>query len=143
MRSLFTTFRIAATDERVAQALYEQTVELLTKAVEGIRNGDVKRLREGLNGLKGLDRVLPTESGEQVSKLIEKARKTARAAVKEVKEAALEDEEKERGLMGNLLKGLERGVSGIRASLIEVAEELDDTPQVPISNVRVIEKEEN
>ena len=139
IRDILVAFRIASTDEKVADALYTSAVDLLSRAATAIEKGDVKELREALNGLVGIDKVLPPEQGSKISSLIEGARKQARIAVKGVKAAALGDEEKEKGLMGSLLSSLKDGVSGIRASLVEVASEIEQSlPQVPTA-VRVVE----
>ena len=118
----FVVFPIKGGDERVAQVLYNRTVDLLGAVNSAIEKGDVKGLRDALGKMKGLDRVLPVNTGEKLTKMIETARKAARRAVKAVKKST-DIESKQAEKIANELSGL--NVEGIRASFVEIADEVN------------------
>jgi hypothetical protein len=118
-------FDVRSNDERIAGALYEKAVDLLTEIESAIRNGDVKAIRTSLSAMRGLDTVLPTEKATQVSTLITNARAAVKQAVKAVKDAAGSDEAGARELLRLTLASANLGLSGIRASFVETAEEIN------------------
>jgi len=139
----YVVFPIKGGDERIAQVLYQKAVRLLNSVAESIDKGDVKGLRDALGKMKGLDSVLPNDTGQKLSKMIEDARKKAREAVKVVKKMT-DVESKQQEEMAKRLKAMD--VSGIRAQFIEVANEVDSKAGnqtiVPlIDDVRQIESE--
>jgi len=141
----FVVFPIKGGDERIAQVLYNRTVDLLNVVDRAIIEGDVKALRDALGKMKGLDRVLPADTGEKLSRMITKARKAAREAVKSVKKST-DVESKQAEKMAQSLSGL--NVNGIRASFVEIAEEVNSKATkrsiVPdIVDVRQIEERES
>ena len=127
-------FQVKSTDESIAAALYSKTVQLLDDVKEALKNGNIEELRKALNGMRGLDQVLPPDRGKKIVSLIDTARSSARDAVKQVKSMS---EKKQVEMTKNLLKELESGVSGVRASFIEVMEELDLSAGV--TSTRVVE----
>jgi len=140
----FVVFTIKGGDERIAAALYNRAVSLLEEVAEFIDKGDVKGLRNALTKMTNLDKVLDKRTGEKLSKMIEGARKAARAAVKAVKKSTDVESKKKEAMAGILSETLD--IRGIRASFIEVQEEVNsrvmDQNLVPdIVEVRQIEME--
>jgi len=142
MLSSFTVFQILGGDERIARALYDRAVNLIDEISTAIGKGDVKAIRSSLRGLRGLDEILPAETGAEISKAINEARAAAREATKAVKDSTGTDDEKAEA-MAEQMKNIDLG--GIRASLIETSEDLEkktsETAYVPdLVNARQIEQ---
>jgi len=127
----FTVFEISGGDERVARALYDNTVSLLENVNECVEKGDVKGLRYALSRMKGISDILPKDTGAKLADQIKAAREAAKAAVKAADEGGSEDQKNKK--IVDALKGV--NATGLRASLIETIDEIDkcakDTTFVP------------
>lgn len=136
----FTVFQITGGDERVAKALYDQTIDTLNVILDTVAKGDIKGLRGAIQSLKGMEDILPQKTGEELSKSIEDARKLARQAVKEIKEIGNEEGQVKKSV--EILKNVD--FDGVRASLVEtfetIVEESKDKTFVPdLTSPREIE----
>ena len=131
-------FLVDGGDEKVAKVMYNRVVESLTSVKDAIDKGDIKGLRESLNDLSGIDSILPMETGEKLSKQIESARKAARQAVQATKDIG-RDSEKAKTAAFIMSKV---GVEGLRATFVEIAEQINDkakTYSLPVVDARQIE----
>jgi len=144
LTSNFTVFEISGGDERVAKALYDNTVELLNEMNECVEKGDVKRLRYAIKRMRGVSDVLPATTGVKLAEQIKAAREAAKAAIKVSKESGSEKQKLEKAIKA--LKSVK--MDGLRASLIETSDGIgkatgDTTfvPGVDLTTVRQIEAE--
>ena len=119
----YTVFTIEGGDERVARALYDRAISLVNELSECVANGDVKGIRRIASDMVGLDTVLDQTTAGRISETIDAARKAARAATKKLKNTSGSKDQKLKKVMAEL-ETLD--VSGIRASLVETIEQVDE-----------------
>jgi hypothetical protein len=118
----FTTFQIRSRDEQIAAALYDKGITLLNSMMEAVQTGDVRKLRDCLYGLRGMDAVLPEEEGRRLGELISNIRKVAKEAVKQTREL---EETEAQAAIGNALRGMESNVNGVRETLLNTYGEIE------------------
>jgi len=127
----FSVFEISGGDERVARALYDNTVSLLENVNECVEKGDIKGLRYALGRMKGISNILPKDTGAKLAEQIKAAREAAKAAVKAAEEGGSESQKTKKII--DALKEVK--AAGLRASLVETIDEIDkrvnDTAFVP------------
>ncbi len=84
------TGRIAADDVEAVRAINSEVRELLDNMRQGLKNLDVKTVREAANKARGLGQMLSPDAAARINVAIEAARKTARKMVKAGEQAAAE-----------------------------------------------------
>jgi hypothetical protein len=84
------TGRIAPDDVEAMRAINSEVRELLTDMQQGIKNLDVKAIREAADTARGLGSMLTPEAATRVRSAIEAARGAARKIVKAGEQAAQE-----------------------------------------------------
>ena len=82
--------RIAADDVEAVRAINGEVRELLEDMQEGLKNCDVKVIREAANKAKELGAMLSREAGERVKVAIDTAREAAKKIVKAAETGAAE-----------------------------------------------------
>jgi hypothetical protein len=82
--------RIAADDVEAVKAINGEIRELMDDMKEGLKNLDVKTIREAANKATQLGTMLSEDAAERVKVAIEAARKSAREIVKAGEQAAME-----------------------------------------------------
>jgi len=115
----FAVLEVASNDERVALALYKRATELLGTVNDAINAGDIKKLRQQLRRLRGLDEVLPPTTGAKIADAIAGARAAAKAAVEATKDI---DEKKAVATIKKILSTAP--VNGLRAEMVETTNKL-------------------
>jgi|SRR5215472_893147 len=71
------TGSIAPSDARAIKMINQELRDLMESMAEGMASLDVKKIREAADRATQVNKMLPSETGEQVKKAIELARKTA------------------------------------------------------------------
>lgn len=84
------TGRIAPDDVEAVKAINSEVRELLGEMAEGIKNLDVKAVRDAADRAKSLGMMLNAESADRVQVAVETARKAARKIVAAGEQAAAE-----------------------------------------------------
>jgi len=144
LQANFTVFEIGGGDERVAKALYDNTVNLLDDMNEAIEKGDIKALRYSIKRMRGISSVLPPQTGKKLAAQIKEAREAAKEAVKAQSESGSEKQKLEKAV-----KALKKvSVNGLRISLVETVTKMDKSakkasyvPDADLIKARQIEVE--
>ncbi len=76
--------RIAETDEEATRAIADEVAGLLDAMERGVREFDVKSIRDAANRARAMGEMLEARESETVGRAIEAARKAARTIVKRV-----------------------------------------------------------
>lgn len=142
LQSNFTVFEIGGGDERVAKALYDNTVNLLEDMNEAIEKGDIKALRYSIKRMRGISSVLPPQTGKKLANQIKEAREAAKEAVKAQGDSGTDKQKLEKAV-----KALQKvSVSGLKASLVETVTKMDKSskklsyvPDADLVKARAIE----
>jgi hypothetical protein len=79
--------RIAETDEEATRAIAAEVRGLLDEMESGVRNLDVKSIREAANRARELNKMIDDSQSERMGAAIKAARKAARTIVKRVEKA--------------------------------------------------------
>lgn len=82
--------RVVPDDIEAVRAINSEISDLLTEMNEGLRNLDVKRIRDAANKAKGIGSMLSPVAADRVQEAINIARKSARGIVKAGESAAQE-----------------------------------------------------
>jgi hypothetical protein len=82
--------RIVPDDVEAVRAINSEIGDLLTRMAEGVRNLDVRIVRDAADRARDLGRMLSAEAGARVQEAIEAARSAARTIVKSGEQAAAE-----------------------------------------------------
>jgi hypothetical protein len=81
---------IASDDVKAVKAINSEVADLLSTVEAGLRNLDVKVIREAANRVKGIGQMLSPDAAARVQVAIEAARSSARKIVKAGEQAATE-----------------------------------------------------
>lgn len=76
------TGKIAPTDQEAVKAINNEVNELLAQMETGLKNFDVKSIRDAANRAKDLGAMLPADTSERVKIAVDTAREAARKIVK-------------------------------------------------------------
>ena len=81
--------RIAPDDVEAVRAINSEVRSLMTAMEQGLRNLDVKIVREAANRAKSIGRMLAPEAADRIKSAVDSAREAARKIVKAGEEAAV------------------------------------------------------
>ena len=140
--SNFTVFEISGGDEKVAKAIYSNTVTLLETINECIEKGDIKALRYAAAKIQSVSDLLPGDTGLKLKSQVLVTRNAAKKAVKAEGDSGTKNQKLER-----VVKELRRAkVIGLRSSLVESVRDMDAqkkknsyVPNVNLIKARAIE----
>jgi hypothetical protein len=82
--------RIAPDDVEAIKAINSEVTDLLAKMEDGVRNLDVRMVRDAADRARDVGRMLSPEAQERIKTVIDAARGTARQIVKAGEQAAIE-----------------------------------------------------
>jgi hypothetical protein len=84
------TGRVASDDVEAMKAINSEVTDLLRRMESGVRNMDVKVIRDAATRARGLGQMLSQDAEERIAKAVEAVRKTAKDIVKAGETAAKE-----------------------------------------------------
>jgi len=121
-------FEIEGANQKVAEALMRQLIELMEDLREALNKGDFKEVRNLLRNKKGFSEILPDDLGQDLREALESAREQAKELAKQARENADQFELVQRAVDTSK-------VSLARLAFVEYADEVTEVIETPkVSN---------